>query len=70
MDNGLCLLYFDFGRYLLLSSSICGELPANLQGKWNDLMAPPWQCDYHFDINLEMNYWMAEPLVSPSAPRP
>ena len=65
VDNGLCLLYFDFGRYLLLSSSICGELPANLQGKWNDLMAPPWQCDYHFDINLEMNYWMAEPAGLP-----
>ncbi len=64
-DNGICQLYFDFGRYLLLSSSICGELPANLQGKWNDLLAPPWECDYHFDINLEMNYWMAEPAALP-----
>lgn len=39
---------------------MCGELPANLQGKWNDLILPPWDCDYHFDINLEMNYWAAE----------
>ena len=50
---------------LLLSSSICGELPANLQGKWNDLMDPPWQSDYHFNINLQMNYWMAEPAALP-----
>ncbi len=64
-DNGLCQLYFDYGRYLLLSSSICGELPANLQGKWNDLMDPPWQSDYHFNINLQMNYWMAEPAALP-----
>lgn len=64
-DNGICQLYFDYGRYLLLSSSICGQLPANLQGKWNDRMDPPWECDYHFDINLEMNYWMAEPAALP-----
>ncbi|HCS72570.1 MAG TPA: hypothetical protein DIW17_01675 [Clostridiales bacterium] len=60
LDNGICKLYFDYGRYLLLSSSICGELPANLQGKWNDSINPPWDCDYHFNINLQMNYWMAE----------
>jgi len=59
-DISLPLLYFNYGRYLLISSSICGELPANLQGKWNDNITPPWQCDYHFDINLQMNYWMAE----------
>ena len=60
-DDGLPLLYFHYGRYLLAASSICGELPANLQGKWNDNIKPPWECDYHFDINLQMNYWMAEP---------
>ncbi|MCI8695125.1 MAG: alpha-L-fucosidase [Lachnospiraceae bacterium] len=59
-DNGLLLLYYHYGKYLLMCSSVCGELPANLQGKWNDLILPPWDCDYHFDINLEMNYWAAE----------
>ncbi len=59
--NYLSELYFHYGRYLLISSSVCGKLPANLQGKWNELIAPPWDSDYHFDINLEMNYWMAEP---------
>jgi alpha-L-fucosidase 2 len=61
MDPALLLLYFNYGRYLLVASSICGELPANLQGKWNDSIHPPWECDYHFDINLQMNYWLAEP---------
>jgi alpha-L-fucosidase 2 len=61
VDNGLCALYYHFGRYLLISSTICGELPPNLQGKWNDKIDPPWDCDYHFDINLEMNHWPAEP---------
>ena len=65
LDPTLPLLYFNYGRYLLASSSICGELPANLQGKWNDSIHPPWECDYHFDINLQMNYWMAEPAAMP-----
>ena len=52
------ILYFNYGRYLLISSS--GELPANLQGKWNTQLLPPWNCDFHFDINLQMNYWMAD----------
>lgn len=69
-DNGLCQMYFDYGRYLLLSSSICGELPANLQGKWNNNMNPPWDCDFHFDINIEMNYWMAEPVNFPECVEP
>lgn len=60
IDNTLPLLYFNYGRYLLVSSSICGELPANLQGKWNNSINPPWGSDYHLDINLQMNYWMAE----------
>lgn len=64
-DNGICTLYYHYGRYLMLSSSIAGELPANLQGKWNDMIDPPWQSDYHFDINLEMNYWMTGPCGMP-----
>ena len=64
-DNGIVALYFNFGRYLLASSSVNGDLPANLQGKWNHLIAPPWECDYHFDINLQMNYWMAEQCDMP-----
>lgn len=59
-DDALLLLFYNYGKYLLMCSSVCGELPANLQGKWNDLILPPWDCDYHFDINLEMNYWAAE----------
>ncbi|MDR0732249.1 MAG: glycoside hydrolase family 95 protein, partial [Treponema sp.] len=61
VDNELCALYYHFGRYLLVSSTISGELPPNLQGKWNNRIDPPWDCDYHFDINLEMNHWPAEP---------
>jgi len=57
-DPYLPALYFHYARYLLLSSS--GELPAQLQGKWNNLLNPPWECDFHLDINLQMNYWMAE----------
>ena len=60
-DPALVLLYFNYGRYLLCASSANGELPANLQGKWNEDIRPPWQSDYHFDINLQMNYWPAEP---------
>jgi len=59
-DNALLALYFDFGRYLLIASSWGAELPANLQGKWNEELAPPWECDLHNDINLQMNYWPAE----------
>lgn len=59
-DAGLPLLYFTFGRYLLVACSATAELPANLQGKWNESIDPPWQCDYHHDINLQMNYWPAE----------
>jgi alpha-L-fucosidase 2 len=64
-DNGIVSLYFNFGRYLMLSSSISGDLPANLQGKWNNKIDPPWESDYHFDINLQMNYWMAEQCNMP-----
>jgi alpha-L-fucosidase 2 len=59
-DPGLESLYFQFGRYLLIASSRPGGLPANLQGLWNDSMNPPWDSDYHLNINLQMNYWPAE----------
>ena len=50
---------FQYGRYLLLASSREGSLPANLQGVWNAKNDPPWNCDYHMNINLQMNYWPA-----------
>ena len=59
-DPALEALYFQFGRYLLIASSRPGGLPANLQGLWNDSMSPPWDSDYHLNINLQMNYWPAE----------
>ena len=59
-DSALEALYFQFGRYLLMASSRPGGLPANLQGLWNDSMSPPWDSDYHLNINLQMNYWPAE----------
>ena len=52
MDNTLPILYFNYGRYLLCASSARGELPANLQGKWNEEIFPAWDCDYHNDINM------------------
>jgi len=61
VDPALMALYFQYGRYLLIASSRPGCLPANLQGKWNDSMSPPWNSDYHTNINLQMNYWPAEP---------
>jgi len=61
-DPGLVALYFQFGRYLLMSSSRRpARLPANLQGIWSDRMWAPWEADYHLNINLEMNYWPAGP---------
>ncbi len=56
----LIKLYFDYGRYLFLSGTICAQTPLNLQGKWNAEIKPPWSCDYHLNINLQMNYWAAE----------
>ena len=53
-------LYYQFGRYLLISSSRKGSLPANLQGIWAGGIKPPWNADYHTNINLQMNYWLAE----------
>ena len=59
-DTTLEGLLFQYGRYLLISSSRPGTLPANLQGKWNQSNRPPWRCDYHTDINIQMNYWPAD----------
>ena len=61
VDPGLESLLFQYGRYLLISSSRPGGLPANLQGLWNDNNNPPWHSDYHANINVQMNYWLAEP---------
>lgn len=70
--NRMETLYFQYGRYLLISSSRGGALPANLQGVWNESNTPPWCCDYHINVNLQMNYWgayntnlaeTAEPLI-------
>lgn len=60
-DPALPLLYFNYGRYLLSASCAKAEQPANLQGKWNEDLRPPWECDLHQDINLQMCYWPAEP---------
>ncbi len=71
-DRGLEMLLFQYGRYLMIASSRPGTMPANLQGLWNNSNKPPWNCDYHMDINLQMNYWpvdscnlseCAEPLI-------
>jgi alpha-L-fucosidase 2 len=60
-DPHLAALYFQFGRYLLISSSRPGTQPANLQGIWNQQTQPPWDSKYTININTEMNYWPAEP---------
>lgn len=59
-DPGFAALYFNFGRYLLISSSRPGGLPANLQGIWADGVQTPWNGDWHLNINVQMNYWLAE----------
>ena len=66
-DNGVCELYFNFGRYLMLSATVNAELPTHLQGKWNNKIHPAWDSDYHLDINLQMNYWAAEAINMPEA---
>ncbi len=61
-DPSFAALFYQFGRYLLISSSRPDDpLPANLQGIWADGVKPPWNCDYHTNINVQMNYWAAEP---------
>jgi alpha-L-fucosidase 2 len=60
-DPELEAMLFQMGRYLLIASSRRPGLPANLQGLWNDSNKPPWSSDYHANINVQMNYWPAEP---------
>jgi alpha-L-fucosidase 2 len=59
-DPYLETLYFQYGRYLLISSSRMNGIPANLQGLWNPYMRPPWSSNYTMNINVEENYWPAE----------
>jgi len=59
-DKNLEILYFQYGRYLLISSSRTEKVPANLQGIWNPYIRPPWSCNYTMNINVEENYWLAE----------
>lgn len=60
-DPAMAALLFNYGRYLLISSSRPGTNPANLQGLWNQHIEAPWNADYHLNINLQMNYWLANP---------
>jgi alpha-L-fucosidase 2 len=60
LDKALEVLYFNFGRYLLISSSRTHAVPANLQGIWNYLVRPPWNSNYTTNINLQENYWPVE----------
>jgi alpha-L-fucosidase 2 len=59
-DTGLVELVFQYGRYLMISSSRPGGKPTNLQGIWNKDLQPPWSSNYTININTEMNYWPAE----------
>ncbi len=63
-------LYFHYSRYLQLSCSRGAPVPSNLQGLWNADLKPAWNCDYHTDINLEMNYWMTDPANLSESFRP
>jgi len=60
-DPGLVLQAFHYGRYLHVAATATAQLPPNLQGGWNDDITPPWDCDYHTNINMQLNYWLAEP---------
>ena len=59
-DNSLAALYYNYGRYLLISSTREGNLPPNLQGLWANTFITPWNGDYHTNINVQMNHWIAE----------
>ncbi|PWK85524.1 alpha-L-fucosidase 2 [Lentzea atacamensis] len=69
-DASLAVLLFHFGRYLLITSSRPGTLPANLQGVWNPHVDPPWRGNYTLNINLQMNYWPAEVTGLPECHEP
>ncbi|HEY3333277.1 MAG TPA: glycoside hydrolase family 95 protein [Capsulimonadaceae bacterium] len=70
LDNGLATLLFQYGRYLLISSSRPGSAAANLQGIWNEEVRPPWSSNYTLNINVQMNYWLAEPANLPEMTAP
>jgi alpha-L-fucosidase 2 len=70
IDPELETLLFQYGRYLLISCSRPGGVAANLQGLWNDSNDPPWHCDYHTNINVQMSYWLAEPANLPECAEP
>jgi alpha-L-fucosidase 2 len=59
-DNALAALYYNYGRYLLICSTCPGLLPPNLQGLWSNSFLTPWNGDYHTNINVQMNHWIAE----------
>jgi len=59
-DQAFEALLVHYARYLMISCSRPGSLPANLQGLWNESNNPPWRCDYHSDVNLQMNYWFVD----------
>ena len=63
-------LYFQYGRYLLIACSRTPDVPANLQGLWNESMLPPWSCNYTSNINVEENYWAAETAALPEMHQP
>lgn len=69
-DPALATLLFNYGRYLLIASSRPGGLPANLQGLWNQDVKPAWFSGYTTNINVEMNYWLAEPTALPECHQP
>ncbi|KAJ5316873.1 hypothetical protein PENANT_c016G08702 [Penicillium antarcticum] len=69
-DPELITLMFNYGRYMLISSSRDGSLPANLQGIWNEDFAPEWDSKFTLDINLEMNYWASETTNLPETALP
>ncbi len=69
-DKNIEILYFQFGRYLLISSSRTPGVPANLQGIWNPYIRPPWSSNYTININAEENYWLAENTNLPEMHEP
>jgi alpha-L-fucosidase 2 len=70
-NPALDVLFFQYGRYLAISSSRAGlDLPSNLQGLWNNSLNPPWGSDIHSNINIQMNYWLAEPANLPECHEP
>jgi alpha-L-fucosidase 2 len=69
-DPALFALYFNLGRYLLIGSSRSGDMAANLQGIWAEGLSNPWNGDYHTNINVQMNYWLAETTNLPECVEP